>query len=492
MNIQQNLLDEAFNWCLKDSKMLSIICTNLTSEDIPKGLKHYDAILAILKSYYLKGKEISLGLLEQAFFDRGLFDDKIFERIRQAKTAAPNIFLDRLSEYVKQVRSIQVYEDFGDAYIKADKNEAVKSLIDGVSEISKISFVDEESVGTNIFIDIEHRLNELEYETYLAGDKIKMPFGIPPIDDLTFGGIDKKETVLFLLMSGFGKSTVLKNIGFSAVRRGFRGIHFQLEGGKVETELQYAKIFTGENYHNLKKGFISNKPLKNRCFVFKAGKRVELDRHELIALNSKRMYHELENSGRFDLSIVTYEELVTSENLGAASTISIEKYIKKWITERNGLKPDFIIIDSIDLLQPKGKFGTDSNGIKAKIQESAKWMKNIATNYDTRVITSNQTSDIPLEKWNDQNFVITRNHALGDKNIANSFSFVFTGNMTIQEKKHNVARIFLDKLRHSNISKSVVFIKTAYDYGKFCDYKGTIEKFSEMNDPNYLPPLKEK
>lgn len=486
MGLQQNFLDEVFKWCLHSDTVNGIVCSEISSEDIPKELKTYDTILSILKQNHHKtGGRLTIGELQQKFHRRGFNDDKTFERIRQANLSSVDNVLEELTSHIQRVKSIQAYEDFGDNYTKGDKDKAVTELIQKVKSIESIDFTAVENVAVNPFHSLTKIIDNASIEDELSGGKSKMPFFIPPLDEITHG-MDPKDTALFILRSGDGKSTILKSIAGSAVRCGFRGLHFQLEGGDTEVHMKYGQQITGISYHDQMRGFIPNKSIKPR-YIYKDGKVRRLDNlEEVVKFNERKMNMHYKINQQFDLSVYSYE------NLGDTTWVSIEVKINEWV-KKNKCNPDFIIIDSLDLLYPGDgyKYTPDPSGIKARIQSSAQKIKNAATKYNTRILTSIQTSDIPMDKWNDDKFVITRNHSMGDKNVANAFSYVFSGNRTITEKRKNIARIYIDKLRHSNISKPVIYVATAFNRGKYVDVRRTLEKFHDINDPDFIPEIKE-
>lgn len=488
MILQQNLLDEAFKWCLHDDNILSVVCSNLSSEDIPKDLKSYDVVLAILKQNNHSGdSKLTLGELQQKFYRRGFDDDKIFERIRSATLSTQESLLSQLTSHIKGVKSIQAYEDFGEAYQKSDKDKAVSDFVNNVKEVELIDFSLNTIVSHNPFTNITDVLLENEVENEIRGNSGKMPFSIPPLDKITGGGSDVGETALFILPSGGGKSTILKTISSNAIRLGFKGIHYQLEGSRKEAILKYGNIITGVSYNDQLRGYIPSK-VKPRWILLDGKKVLINDRSDILHLNESKIKYMLNRVGSYDLSVNAYD------NLGDATLTGIEADIKDWV-EVHGCNPDFIIVDSLDLAHPGDgvKYSPDPTGVKARIQACTKKLKNMATDFETRVITATQTSDIPMEKWNDPNFVITRNHSMGDKNIANPFSYVFSGNRTMVEKKSGMARIYIDKLRHSGVPNPIVFVKTDFNNGKYVDVKGTLEgKVARLNDPDFIPKKDEE
>lgn len=469
MFLQKNFLDELFKWSLQDDYILQLILKEITSEDIPKELKNYDAILSIIKKRSRKDQELSLGIIQQDFFELGLEDDLIFDRINNTKLGSKDLFLTRLSEFVKQVRTVQLYEDFGDDFNKQDKQAAIEGLIKKVLKLESIDFNEDELEFSNPFLESIDLLKK-SYQENKSGNNFRLPFFIKPLDDLTNGGVDKKDTVLVILRSGEGKSTMLKNFGYNFIRNGYSGIHFQLEGGANECKFKYNQLIHRIPYSMQQKGLIPNKELKKR-YWYESGKiNSTTDYAKIVELNDRIIKAYNKDLSLFDLTIYSFEDL------GNAKLTTMELKIEEWV-ESHGKNPDFIIFDSVDLMMPEGKFGFDTASVKSRIQHSAQWIKNISTKYDTRGYASIQTSEIPMEKWNDPDFVITRSHALGDKNIVNPFSVVFSGNRTLVEKSKNLARIYADKLRHSFSGHPVVNTFTSFNTGKYFDIPNTIKKF---------------
>ena len=487
MYLQQHALEELFKWCLNDKQVASLTVESIGASDFKKELKDHKAVLSIIKAEYEKSGEcLTLGELQQKFYSRGHGESAIFDRIGRIKLGDKDRLLTTLASHMKQVKTVQAYEDFGEAFQKSDKEAAIQALTAELNAVENITFKREEIDSTNPFTTLLQTLNAAELEHELNGFE-KMPLGIRPLDDKISGGIDRKDTALFILPSGGGKSTILKTIGASCSRIGYKGLHFQLEGGTQEVQLKYGQIISGISYHKQLTGNTEG-VLKKPRWVYLEGQKVKIDSlHDLLALNEAKMERLRKRRGQFILDVYSYE------NLGDANLGLIIEKIDEWVG-KNGCNPDFILVDSIDLLHPgDGKrYSTEQSGIKARLQACGQALKNLATVYNTRVLTATQTSDVPFEKWNDPAFCITRNYTMGDKNLVNAFSYVFSGNSTQLEKKQNKARIFCDKLRHGSLANPVIHVKTALQYGKYVNKKATLEELATVNSPNFVPNIGKK
>ena len=94
--------------------------------------------------------------------------------------------------------------------------------------------------------------------------------------------------------------------------------------------------------------------------------------------------------------------------------------------------------------------------------------------------TTTQASDVPIEVWDNSERVIDRSYTEGDKTLVKPFSYVFTGNMTMEEKKTDTMRIYNDKVRDFKESQEVIPIATDYDHGRFYDRVRTNQLFNGL------------
>ena len=179
-----------------------------------------------------------------------------------------------------------------------------------------------------------------------------------------------------------------------------------------------------------------------------------------------------------DIDVYASEEMM---DMTVADLIQvIEDYKKEY-----GYYPDLICIDSIDLMLTgeNKKIDFDPNFIKYRLQKVAQRLKDIAKTYDCAVVTVTQTGDVPFELWNDPSRVLTRQNTEGDRTLVKPFSFVLTGNMTLEETNAKIARIYCDKLRNYKNNGIIIRIPTNYENGYFYDMgrSTTVEEVLEMS-----------
>ena len=141
-------------------------------------------------------------------------------------------------------------------------------------------------------------------------------------------------------------------------------------------------------------------------------------------------------------------------------------------------------MDSLDLVKTgiSKKIDSDPDHKKEKLQTCAQLLKNLADEIEAPIITATQTSDVPFEAWNNPDKVIDRSYTEGDKTLVKPFSFVFTLNMTIEEKANATARIYVDKLRDYKESQEVITIATNYDKRRFYHRGRTMEMYNQISE----------
>jgi hypothetical protein len=380
-----------------------------------------------------------------------------FNKIYEANRTNPNDLLLELQKYLLKVRVEQSLFDFQEDYNNGDHDNSILKLKDNLVDAIDFNIVGDNYPSTNPFIDFIDLINNIDDSD---DDNLKVPFGIPPLDIISKGGMELSSTALFILRSGVGKSTLLKFIGYMASRLGFSVLHFQLEGSKEEAQLKYNQLWTGLRYYDLTKGYFGDMKPKT-IWCSKQGKIVIDDKLEYLKFVNSKMDYLRERMNKFIIEIVSFEEFGTPDMKAVDSKITE-------FTEKFKHPPHLVIVDSLDLMYPGDgfKYGPDIQSTKMRIQNSAKAMKNIGLRHKTRVISATQTGDIKMEDWNNEDFVIDRSRSMGDKNVANPFSFVFSGNRTIKEKKLNEIRFFIDKLRDYEGEGMVFSLPTDYDHGK--------------------------
>lgn len=443
-----NFLNELFLLCLNKRDVLEIVTEHLKYQFIPDEFSNYKKVLkSITTTYKNTDKLSSIGVISQ-HYPTDIKVQEALTKIKEAKFPDKEIILTTLEEFIKKARFVQLNQKLKNLYSEKPE-EAIELQAKESTEIVNFSIKKTGAYFSPIYAGFNKRVKEKQ-ERHMSGqDKNdKILFGIDPLDIITYGGMDVGDTLLWIIRSGVGKSTALKWHGVSAVRKHRNVLHVQLEGSKKEAENKYDQIWTACLYNDVKKGNIND------------------TRYQELQKVINYM-----NSYNTDIYVHAFEKFDT------ASMVDIRNLIVDF--EKIHGHVDELIIDYLKYLHPGDgiKYGADTQSVKMKKENASEKFKNVALEFGTRGIIADQASDVPMEIWNDPKKVLSRHNIAGAKGLLDSYTHMFTGNQTNDERKNNLMRIHIEKIRYYRLPDKPIKIATNYNYGRFYDYKRTKELF---------------
>lgn len=453
--LNPGFMAEIFKLMFSDEAIMRIASEYLKYELIPKEWVGYKFILreAIIQ-YTEKNKLPSIGAICQKLCDEDVVQLAAKE-IKKAALIDREIAIDQLQSFVKETEFELLSRKVHDLYEEGKKEEAIRVNAEESQRILEMSFRSKSGGFQSVFGGFQQRMLERRMDAATITEKpVKIPFGIDRLDDISFGGMEIGDTTLWIARSGTGKTTVLKWHGYSAAIRGVPVLHIQLEGG-VKTCMQiYDQLWSAQSYSDIKSGNISPKDRK----------KIEQAIKEVKELSS-------------DIEVYGFKKF------GQASMGDVRQLCYDYFNT-HGKFPGLVILDSLDLVKTgiSKKIDSDPDHKKEKLQTCAQLLKNLADEIGAPIITATQTSDVPFEIWNNPDKVIDRSYTEGDKTLVKPFSFVFTLNMTIEEKANATARIYVDKLRDYKESQEVITIATNYDKRRFYHRGRTMEMYNQVSE----------
>lgn len=453
--LNPGFMAEIFKLMFSDEVIMRIASEYLKYELIPKEWVGYKFILreAIIQ-YTEKNKLPSIGVICQKLCD----EDAVQLAAKEIKKAAlidREIAIDQLQSFVKETEFELLSRKVHDLYEEGKKEEAIRVNAEESQRILEMSFRSKSGGFQSVFGGFHERMVERRMEGDAASEKpVKVPFGVDRLDDVSFGGMEIGDTSLWIARSGVGKSSILKWHGYSAAIRGVPVLHIQLEGGIKACMQIYDQLWSAQSYSDIKSGNISPKD----------GKKIEQAIKEVKELSS-------------DIEVYGFKKF------GQASMGDVRQLCYDYFNT-HGKFPGLVILDSLDLVKTgiSKKIDSDPDHKKEKLQTCAQLLKNLADEIGAPIITATQTSDVPFEVWNNPDKVIDRSYTEGDKTLVKPFSFVFTLNMTIEEKANATARIYVDKLRDYKESQEVITIATNYDKRRFYHRGRTMEMYNQISE----------
>lgn len=252
-------------------------------------------------------------------------------------------------------------------------------------------------------------------------------------------------------------STILRHHGMAAAYDGHPVLHIQLEGGVKACLDKYDQYWTGQEFNDIRSGFLKPEDQKQIMNAYKA----------------------MKNYGE-DITVYGFEKF------GEASMVEVRNIVLDY-HKIYGFYPRVLILDSLDLVKTgiNSTIDNNPNFKKDKLQSCAQLFKNLCVEFKMVGITATQTGNVPIEIWDNPEKVIDRSYTEGDRTLVKPFSFVFTGNTTREEKNNCTMRIYIDKLRDFKESQLTFPIATNYDKGRFYDKSRTIQLFSNEDERNF-------
>lgn len=453
--LNPGFMAEIFKLMFSDEVIMRIASEYLKYELIPKEWVGYKFILreAIIQ-YTEKNKLPSIGAICQKLCDEDAVQLAAKE-IKKATLIDREIAIDQLQSFVKETEFELLSRKVHDLYEEGKKEEAIRVNAEESQRILEMSFRSKSGGFQPVFGGFHERMVERRMEGDAASEKpVKVPFGVDRLDDVSFGGMEIGDTSLWIARSGVGKSSILKWHGYSAAIRGVPVLHIQLEGGIKACMQIYDQLWSAQSYSDIKSGNISPKDRK----------KIEQAIKEVKELSS-------------DIEVYGFKKF------GQASMSDVRQLCYDYFNA-HGKFPGLMILDSLDLVKTgiSKKIDSDPDHKKEKLQTCAQLLKNLADEIGAPIITATQTSDVPFEVWNNPDKVIDRSYTEGDKTLVKPFSFVFTLNMTIEEKANATARIYVDKLRDYKESQEVITIATNYDKRRFYHRGRTMEMYNQVSE----------
>lgn len=443
--LNENFLLEFYKVCISNSSILETGMMHLKFQHLPDQT-HKRVWKTISDHYTLNERTPSIGVLAQALTDHPECISMVAD-IKNAGMPDKNDLLEQLENYLKNAKFTIAYDDLYNTFSKGNKEEAYKMLQDYADEINEFSI--RSQLFDKVFEGFTSRMSQravtAENPTSIENN-FKVPFGIPQLDHLTRGGMNIGDIACFLAQSGVGKSKLLKSIGVNAARLGYKVAHFQLEGSKQECLDLYDAAWSGVLLHELEKGIVTDRQQK----------RIE------------KVINDMKNGIGGEIYIEAFE------SFGTASMLDIRNSIIE--LEKVHGKIHLILIDYLEKADPGDGKRYSIDHEKQRREAVSQKMKNIAVEFQTRLITATQAHGIDKKLLDNPEFTMDRWNTSMGKNLLDPFSFFITMNQTDDEKEKSVMRLFLDKLRKYK-SKQIIMIAQDYDKEQFIDRQRTRAEF---------------
>lgn len=447
MNFSEEFIDKIIHISIINRDFYNLIKIHLKSSYFPNENYRdiWDEIQFLVETSPEK-RRLTFNILK-VYMRKNREAYRLLDKIR--KVDIENFDLDEtvyeLEEYIKRSKFVEYYDDLAKIYnAKNGKKKAYEKFVDYAKQFESFSLKTDYGFE-RIFKDYKRRELQriLEAQNGSAMDR-QIPFGIPALDKIFDGGPQKGEATMVCGMTGAGKSYFAIWSGLSAAKRGYKVLHFQLEGTKAQVEMRYDSAWTGTLYSDIKwlRDALPEKQLKIDKSLLKVGGEIFV-----------KAYTKFESVTMQEIRNFCYE-VMKDEDIA------------------------LIIVDYFELVDP-GDRKYQPGEERQRQDKLGKLFKALAVETDTHVLTFTQASDIPLINLKNPNYHLTQSDLSEHKTKIKPFDNFLTINQTPDERNKKQARIWVDKLREGESKKSII-IGQALEYSKFYSSQKTRRILEEI------------
>jgi archaellum biogenesis ATPase FlaH len=262
-------------------------------------------------------------------------------------------------------------------------------------------------LGTDYYSNAQERI-----ENYREGtDGVRrIPTGIGGVDKILHGGLGGGELGVVIAPPNRGKSIALINIGAGAILEGYNVVHFTLEMPEKQVTKRYDQRLMGKSFEYMK---------ENPDKILKA------------IMN-------MQKTKRGQLFVKKYK---TND----CTVHTMRSYLTRLWMEK-GIKPDVIIVDYGDLVQPRRTYSDKRFELESVYLD----LRDLAAEYDCPVWTASQANRGALDKK-----VITIGDLAEAFNKANIADFMMALCQTTEEKEDGEMRIYISKHRDGEANLTI-------------------------------------
>lgn len=440
-------LMDLFMTCMENDYILSVVAEHLKKEYLPD--RDFQALHNYLCEHYKSYKKApSYSVLKQmTASNRGasmLLED-IYDT---ASTIEAEILLEKLEEYIKQVRFQKVYQEVGKLFVQQDHKGASEKLQNYAEWLSMFSLKSSEFIDVVETFGTRFKINRQKHNSENQLTPITR-FYIDDLDVMNGGRELRTQLSCFLAPTGVGKSHAARWIGKNACQiDGLNVLHFQLEGSEEEVVNAYSASLVS-------------------CSTFR------YETGTLRDIDIQKMEQMLQSiSGK--LFVKSYPKFNTQ-----VSTVDIKNGISEF-RKRYGCNPDVVIIDSMDLLNDSSGKKWSENGVRHQRIAVANDLKDLAADEKVWMVVTYQATIEDRERINDEKNVLTEYNCAEAKGLARPMTHLITLNQSDRERKERVMRLNVAKSRF--FEKGEPFrIATDYENEQFYDSVRTMN----LNKVNY-------
>lgn len=430
-------LYELYACAMQEDMVCSTLVQHMKKEYLPD--RTFQKVQQALCSHYKTYKNApSYAVLGQLFNS----DFEVLELINTFQengySANHEVVLDMLERYIKGVRLQETYSVIGKLYNQNKQQEAEKKLVEYAEWVSGFT------LKASAFVDVTKTFSERFYKNREKDENLNRSrlavvsrFYVDELDLLNAGRNLRGQLTCFLASTGVGKSHVAKHIGVhGCVDDGLRVLHFQLEGSENEALDAYSGGLVQKNSFYFEKAKISDAEMKE----------------------FERKLSKLTGS----IIVRTYPRFGSR-----TSTLDLKSGISEY-KKLNGISPDVVIVDSMDLLTDASRQNWGAEHERSKRIAVANDLKDLASDENIWIVATYQSTIEDQEWLNDERNVLTEYNCAEAKGLARPCTHLISLNQSSAERKEDTMRVHVAKSRFFKKGQTIR-IATDFDHEVFYD-----------------------
>ena len=214
---------------------------------------------------------------------------------------------------VKFTKARAIYFAIFDNISEIEEKGAIGGCLSQFESIVRMEMSSD--LGTDYFKKIDTHIEKLQEVNS------RIPVGIKEFDRMTYGGLPKDDTCLWIIMAqpGLGKSQLLGNIAYNWIRQNKKVLIISLEMSEQMYSARLSSLIAGTNINTLKNS---------------------TDRLKRVVTQLHELYPE---SGLYIKEYPT----------GTCTAAHLRQFIRK-LKESKDFVPDIIMVDYLNIMKPNG------------------------------------------------------------------------------------------------------------------------------------------
>lgn len=383
--------------------------------------------------FTISNLKVIVGFLKEFFEKQNYIPSYELLSIQLSNFIKNGIELEEIRETIKEIKKTSVE---GADLIKKDgikffrQQQFLRLFKEGIEYLEKGIDIEETDVETKlqktmnigktekiwgtVFEDLENTLSEEE--------DIRIPLGVPEIDEYLEGGFIKGNLAVVAAGTGVGKTTISSTLAANAAT--YKCEKNNYEGFKV------LQIFFEDKFKAIRKkhfGKITGIEARN----LSKKEYVDLVKEHLSNYEDKELLEKNLKLGKFRTGELTVSQL--------------KNYIKN--VTQSGFKPDVILIDYFEcLLSPKlNTKSSEWTGETARMRE----LENLTDDFNALVVITTQGT-----KETAQGMLMTLDKISGSAGKGQVAHIVLSISKTNKDKDEDRATIYIPKFREGKSGKS--------------------------------------